>query len=212
MGRRQCRHGRGSERRVIPLTPLVERYRGLQSKSEAERLQEAEYFAQAPAELARELEDSALAFASYSNLEEPFHPTARTEGEAPNRVEATHHFALALKQQGRVHPRDGSAERLSAGDWEPKELAAEQLAFDYVEREVTVTRTTRAEWSDGSAGRRRFSLDLLLSAIDGRVPIATEVKIGGDRALPLFQVAPLTAIADTEERLPGTSPGTRGRS
>ena len=170
-----------SEKRIIPATPLYLRYRGLAETDEAMRLAEAEHFAARPDELASELSASVAHFTPYDNRPEAFFDKPRPDREAPDGpIKATHHLASRLEKAGRIAPREG--ERLTAETPDSVvPVPAEQLAFDYVEREVTVTRTTLAKWEHGPQGGSRFSLDLLLSAVDGRAPIAAEVKIGTDK-------------------------------
>ena len=169
-------------KRVIPATPLFLRYRGFKETDEQQRLAQALHFAEHPQELAREFAESVEHFGSYDNRQEPFYDKRGADPISPGgRIGATHHLAFGLggKRNGRT---PGEGDRLAVSLPESVvSVPAENLGFEYVEREVTVTRTKLAEWEHGQHGRSRFSLDLLLSAVDGRVPVAAEVKIAGDR-------------------------------
>jgi hypothetical protein len=72
---------------------------------------------------------------------------------------------------------------------------AEDLAFDYVERELAVTRTKNGVWEHGAADRSRLDLDLLLASHADRTPIAAEVKIGDDADRYYALVQTLAAVA-----------------
>jgi hypothetical protein len=134
-----------------------------------------------PSLLVRRLRQSIQAFSG--PIEEPFHSSARTD---PNKSR-TRVAEIKNTIQFAAHICDG--EPVSVGN-------AEQLAFRYVDREISPLRT---QLTDKKVRSPRRSLDLLLAnAHDGR-PIFTELKIAGDR-LPYFALVQLLAL--TSDLLP----------
>jgi hypothetical protein len=74
-------------------------------------------------------------------------------------------------------------------------VAAADLAFDYVERELTVTRTTNGRWEHGLPGSNKLTLDLLLAEHASRTPIVAELKIGDDKDLYYALIQALACLA-----------------
>jgi hypothetical protein len=158
-------------------TPLHRYYNVLkEGLDEGEQTALAETHAENPSPLVRRLRQSVAAFTE--PIEEPFHPSGKAdpkERRTPvDEIKKTIEFA--------AHICDGRTIAVENAD---------QLAFRYVDREISPLRTKLAEEEDRSPRR---SLDLLLAnAHDGR-PIFAELKIGGDRPT-CFALVQLLALA-----------------
>jgi hypothetical protein len=188
----------GPEKKVIPATPMYLRYRCFAQTSKGERRAQAEYFAyDQPRELARQFAASVRHFETYDNVAEAFvnapHALAAPgQGRAGDTKEVANRVAAA----GTVVPREPDGGRAGPAPVPPVTCPdASQLAFDYVERELTVTRTTNGIWEHGLAGASRLDLDLLLASASDRTPIGAEVKIGDDKDRYYALIQTLAAIA-----------------
>ncbi len=170
--------------RTIPTTPLVKRYRGLGPKSQAERLEEARDLLEGPETLASEFAASVERFSAYDNAAEHFYPPSRAQRTASNVVGRTNDIVLPLRDRGGLKPVD-APDRLVDHDAGERVTAvrADDLACDYVDRELVVQRTTSpAAWDDGASNRGGGTrLDVLLADRADRTPIVGEVKLPGDR-------------------------------
>jgi len=168
---------------VIPTTKLYRRYDFLSCTSLGERRAQAEWFAGTPGELAKQFEQSVNHFAPYDNRSTLFFEGEHDELPiTPLPITTTPQLAARLRHQGSLVPREPAGGRTRPDA--PKGLGrvpASALRFEYVEREVTLTRTLGARWEHGPDGSSKFTLDFLLRACDGDVPVATEAKIGGDK-------------------------------
>lgn len=160
-------------------TPLHRYYNALALKGgldEGEQTALAEAHAKDPSSLVRRLRQSVEAFTE--PIEEPFHPSGKADPKQRrtpvDEIKKTIQFAAQI-----CDGRPITVENTN------------QLAFRYVDREVSPLRTKLAEEEDRSPRR---SLDLLLAnAHDGR-PIFAELKIGGDRPT-YFALVQLLALA-----------------
>jgi hypothetical protein len=185
-------------KKVIPATPMYLRYRFFAQTSKTERRAQAEYFAyDQPGELARQFAASVRHFESYENIAEPFVNAPHALGApALGRARDTKEVANRVAAAGTVVPREPAGGRSGPAPVGPVTCpAAAQLAFEYVERELTVTRTTNGVWEHGLPGATRLDLDLLLACAGDRTPIAAEVKIGDDADRYYALVQTLAAIA-----------------
>jgi hypothetical protein len=185
-------------RKVIPATPMYLRYRFLAQTSKGERRAQAEYFAdEKPKELAKQFGASVMHSEPYENVAESFvdEPHALS-APTPGRAKDTKEVANRVASAGTVVPSEPAD-----GSFGPAPVApvtcpdAVDLAFEYVERELTVTRTTNGVWEHGLSGASRLDLDLLLVSRGDRTPIAAEVKIGDDKDRYYALVQTLAAIA-----------------
>lgn len=185
-----------SNARVIPRTERMHRYQRLRKKPQAERLDEAQRLVADPHELAAEFAASVQRFASYDNLTDHFYPPDRAEHEFREELERTNDLVLRLQAQQQVTPVD-AAERLTTHDAGQDVVAvpASALAFDYVDRELLVQRTTSpARWDDGKPNRGGVRLDVLLCDREVRTPIVGELKLPGDMD-PFFALVQALACA-----------------
>lgn len=185
-----------SVKRIIPITPIMLRYQTLRKMSQAERLAEANRLLDEPWELAGEFAQSVLQFSAYKNLKDHFYPPARAKRDFADEVKRTNDLVLRLEDQKHVVPVDaptritvhGAGPRVSA-------VPAALLAFDYVDRELLVQRTTSpAQWEDGTHNRGGVRLDVLLADAADRTPIVGELKLPGDMD-PFFALIQALACA-----------------
>jgi hypothetical protein len=185
-----------SAKRIIPITPVMRRYKALRKMSQQERLDEASRLVAHPAELADEVAASVAHFTPYCNLNEHFYPPDRAEREFGDDVKRTNDLVLRLAEQQRVVPVD-APERLTTHDAGQSVAAvpSAQLAMDYVDRELLVQRTTSpAEWEDGTHNRGGVRLDVLLADAADRTPVVGELKLPGDMD-PFFALVQALACA-----------------
>ncbi len=154
--------------RVIPYTKILDLHRQVRSWSRAERRQEAQALAADPVPLAEAFSESVAEFAAgYANPDEHFLPTSTRKPlpASPSVLVDTDTVASA------IFDADG-------GDVDRRRP---DLSYVYVEREVSVLRTTGdATWDKpngaGKAGRSLLP-DLLLANRHDRTPIIGEVKV-----------------------------------
>jgi hypothetical protein len=183
--------------KVIPATPLFERYRFFGYTTKRERLAQARHFANHPSELAAQFAESVKLFSEGYESDESFFDRRDGHPPRPGPIKHTIDVALRLETAGRiscVEPADGREAPLPESP--VVSVPAEDLAFEYVEREITVTRTTGgARWSNGTPGNSRFSMDLLLVDHKDRTPIVTELKIGDDKDAYYAFVQALACLA-----------------
>jgi hypothetical protein len=186
------------ERKVIPATPMYLRYRSFAHTSKGERRAQAEYFADDnPKELANQFRASVQHFESYENIAESFiNAPHGLSAPSSGRAEGTPEVANRVAAAGTVVPRERTSGRTGPAPVAPVTCpSAGDLAFQYVERELTVTRTTHGVWEHGPAGRSRLDLDLLLVSPADRTPIAAEVKIDDDADRYYALIQALAAVA-----------------
>jgi hypothetical protein len=182
--------------RVIPITDIMLRYQALRGMSQAERLNEARRLVDRPEELATEFAASVAHFESYANLEDHFYPPERAVRGFAEDVKRTNDVVPRLEAQRYVAPAD-SPWRLVDHDAGPpvKAVPAAELAFDYVDRELLVQRTTSpARWEDGGRNVGGVRLDVLLADAADRTPIVAELKLPGDMD-PFFALIQALACA-----------------
>lgn len=150
---------------TVPRTPMYDRYKKLPT-GRRERLSQAEALAADPAELARDFAETIAEFeAGYDHRDEPFHSGRADGATVADTIARTPDLALRLRDAGGLAVEDRP-----------------ELSFDYVERELAVTRTTgRATFPDGTSAGKPLVADLLLANRSDRTPIIGEVKIGIDK-------------------------------
>lgn len=183
-------------KRIIPITPIWRRYQSLRKASQQERLAEAQRLVEHPDELAHEFAASVAHFASYSNLEDPFYPSGRTDHKYAVEIGRTNDVVLRLAAQKRLAPTDAPS-RLTEHDAEAAVSAvpASLLACEYIDRELLVQRTNSpAEWEDGTRNVGGLRLDILLADVVDRTPIIGELKLPGDMD-PFFALVQALACA-----------------
>jgi len=151
---------------VLPYTPMYELYREVNKLSRKARRDRANRLAEDATELVNAFAESVTSFSTYRNIEEPFLPTTARKGlpePPPSSINRTEDLVAWLAH----------ANRCDVPGWP-------HLSFDYVEREVSVVRTTEKARFAGhpelSAGRALVP-DLLLVNRQDRMPIVAEVKI-----------------------------------
>lgn len=145
----------------------MDRYRRLRNMPQAKRLQEAEHLLAHPEELAKELAISVESFSTYDNAGEHFYDEAvRPKREAAGGFRRTNDVVIPLEKGGTVTPVD-SPNRLRTEDPRLGDVPPEALAFDYVDRELLIQRTTSpAQWEDGRPNRGGLRLDILLATTE----------------------------------------------
>jgi hypothetical protein len=152
----------------IPVTPLVEEYRGLLKLSQAERLDRAEQLIRRPGSLIKAFRDSCRQFASFEHVDEDFYdevPPRKPLPAKPKGLDSTVEVAARLSGRG--------AKRV---------LGDDRLSFVYVDRELVPARTkSGAVFADGKSIRSGLRLDLLLANRDDGTPIIGEVKVAQDK-------------------------------
>jgi hypothetical protein len=172
--------------KVIPITPLYERYRALRRAHQAERLTYAREVLANPSWLAEEFVTTVALFGDYDNAEQPFYGK-RVKHRFGPALEATKDLVLRLEKLRRVEPTD-AADRLTGPSGHPEviNVAAADLAFEYVDRELLLQRTlSPARWDNGASNRGGIRPDILLANAQDRTPIVAELKLPGDMD-PLF--------------------------
>jgi hypothetical protein len=183
--------------RIIPVTNIMRRYQLLRKMHQADRLKEAKRLVEHPEGLATEFAASVAHFARYTNPTEHFYPPERAKREFGENVTRTNDLVLRLeKNQSQPIPVD-APHRLMQHDAgstvTPVPVA--QLAFDYVDRELLLQRTTSpAKWEDGTHNRGGVRLDVLLADLADRTPIVAELKLPGDMD-PFFALVQALACA-----------------
>jgi hypothetical protein len=182
---------------VIPATAMYHRYRFLAYTSKEERRAQAEHFADNPRELAKQFGASVRHFEPYNNVAEPFtYAPHAISSPSPGPARDTKEVANRIAALGPVHPYEPATGRQAPAPQAPVTCpGASALGFDYVERELTVTRTTNGTWEHGLRGASRLDLDLLLASHTDRAPIAAEVKIGDDKDRYYALIQTLASIA-----------------
>jgi hypothetical protein len=186
--------------RIIPITPLMRRYQQLRTVGQHERLTEARRLLEHPEELAAEFSASVQHFSAYRNVNEHFYDAnaakRRAQHEPGATLKRTNDLVLrlqALAPGTGVHPVD-SSDRLQADDG-LCDVPADDLAYEYADRELLTQRTTSpARWEDGTTNRGGVRLDVLLANLNDRMPIAAEVKVGRDMD-PFFALVQALACA-----------------
>jgi hypothetical protein len=182
--------------RLLPTTPLLARYRQLRNASEKRRLEYAQALLGNPSPFGVEFKETIQRFTCYRNAGEPFYRTARTVkvGEGFGR---TPDVILRLEPLGVIKPTD-SADRRSLATGPIVDVPASELAFEYVDRELLIHRTTSpARWDnqpDKRSARGGLRLDVLLAANRERLPIVGELKTPGDMD-PFFALFQALACA-----------------
>jgi hypothetical protein len=167
--------------RIIPITPIMGRYRQLRTMSQHDRLRQAKHLVKHPEELATEFAASIAHFEPYKNIADHFYPP-RLDPKISEDVKCTNDLVLRLKAQPTVVPVDSPTRRREheAGPVVTA-VPASRLACDYVDRELLVQRTTSpGEWEDGTRNRGGLRLDVLLADAADRTPIVGELKLPGD--------------------------------
>jgi hypothetical protein len=185
-----------SAKRIIPVTPIWQRYQELRGMPQKQRLAQAWQLVEQPEELATELLASVVAFTPYENAEERFYPPPRVQRQFAEHIKRTNDVVLRLEAQGHLEPTD-APERLSEHDADQTVTAvpAARMACDYVDRELLVQRTASpAEWSDGRRNIGGLRLDLVLADSADRTPIVGELKLPGDMD-PFFALIQALACA-----------------
>jgi hypothetical protein len=173
----------------------MKRYRELRSMPQVRRLQEAGHLLERPEELAKELAISVERFSAYDNARDHFYPDTRAKREAAADLTRINDLVLPLEKGGTVRPID-SPSRLTTDDSRLIDAPADVLAFDYVDRELLVQRTTSpARWEDGRLNRGGLRLDILLATQEEpRTPIVAELKLKRDMD-PFFALIQALACA-----------------
>ena len=157
-------------------THLRRYYDALDALQEAEQTRLAEMHADDPRPLVHRFRESLKTLEQYPDLSaEPFHDGKRKAPSAPpvpvDSIVSTLDFAGHLADR---QPRDVKN--------------GEELAFEYVDREIFLLRSTDA------ARAASRSLDLLLINAGDKTPVLGELKIRGDR-LPYFALVQLLMYA-----------------
>lgn len=182
--------------RIIPITPIWDRYLRLRNRSQQARLAEARRLIEYPEELATEFAVSVAHFDSYVNIQDGFYPSKRPNHAFAKELKSTKDLILRLKEQNRIVHTD-APNRLTKHDVGTAVTAvpASSLACDYVDRELLVQRTTSpAQWEDGSRNVGGLRLDLLLADSADRTPVVGELKLPGDMD-PFFALIQALACA-----------------
>jgi uncharacterized protein (DUF2249 family) len=162
-------------------TPLHRHYDMLKDGlDEGEQTRLAEAHQRDPAPLIQWFRESVAAFAA--PIEEPFYPSSGLRKDPADPKYRTRVTEINSTIKFAAHICDGRPLAVENAD---------QLAFRYVDREISPLRTKLSEKMDRFPRR---SLDLLFAnAQDGR-PIFAELKIRGD-SLPYFALIQVLALA-----------------
>lgn len=159
-----------SVRPVVPYTPILALHHDVRGWSRARRLAKAKEWADDPRGLIDCYVRSVEEFSAYDNRAEHF--LSLTRGGESRRVPLPEPPPQVIRTTDDLVSWIAREGGFDLGD---------HLAVDYVEREVSVIRTTnRARWDDpaahGSAGRALLP-DLLLATRPDRAPAIGEIKI-----------------------------------
>ena len=167
--------------KIIPITPLYQRYRELRGAHQAERLAYARDVLANPALLADEFVTTIAVFGKYNNPEQPFYGK-RTKHEFGPALESTNDLVLRLDALRRIDPSDATDRLTGAtGHRDVIDVPPADLAFEYVDRELLLHRTlSPARWDNGDANRGGLRPDILLANAHDRTPIVAELKLPGD--------------------------------
>src|SRR5205085_2481124 len=77
-----------------------------------------------------------------------------------------------------------------------RDVVGDELAFEYVDRELLLHRTlSPARWDNGKLNRGGIRIGILLATCTERVPVVTELKLGGDMDPFFALVQALTGAA-----------------
>lgn len=169
-------------KRVIPRTQLFEDYGKLRKQNQAQRMKRAEEVLADPETFAAMFEASRQTFSAYENAGDAFFPQRKKKHTAGKGLKRTPDVILRLEEVDSVIPTDGpNRQALGAGHRKLRDVAASELAFEYVEREILVHRTkSPARWSDGARNRGGLRPDVLGATTNERVPVMGELKTPGD--------------------------------
>jgi hypothetical protein len=165
-------------RRASLPTPIVELYDEVHAKnvSREQKLAIAREFVAHPELLAAKFGKSVERMTAFIPNHESFYRRRKHYEVTGDTVKRTLDLALRLRDMGTCAPVAGRgeplllAEGLSAPGVRP--VAADELEFEYLDRELVATRTTGCVEREGTAVR----LDLLLADVRDRTPIVAEVK------------------------------------
>ena len=184
---------------VIPATPIVELYDTLHAKgvSRKERLRRARAFVADPASLAELFWQSVLALGDYLPNHEGFYTSRHHYAVGEKKASSTTDLALRIRDCRGLAPQAAARAGTPAATVPGvAAVTADQLACEYLDREIVATRTTGHASHGGTAVR----LDLLLrNATDG-VPVVAEIKRTADsnptdpHATPSTDMDPFAAL------------------
>ena len=164
---------------VVPSTPIVQLYDSLHAKgvSREKRLRRAREFVADPASLAELFWRSVLALGDYLPNQEGFYTSRPHYAVADKKPSSTTDLALRIRDGRGLAPRAvGSGVTPAATVPGVTAVSADQLACEYLDRELVPTRTT----GDASHGGTAVRLDLLLRNVVDGVPIVAEIKRTAD--------------------------------
>lgn len=189
-----------TDRRVVPITPLLLRYQRLAKGKEADRWEEARRFEQDPdgylETFATDFGESVLHFSRYDNAGEGFHDPR----EEPDRIAAddwsnTFDLVKDLREPELTVTPIEDGNRVAVKSELLEDVPADNLKFRCIDYEPLIHRTTRSTWEDGRQAVGGVRIDLLLIAGEPELATVGELKIGDDKDpfFALFQA--LTGVA-----------------
>lgn len=185
----KCWHREGATLRPVPADflnaryPMVALYRRLAQPDQG-RLELAKRLLATPSVVAEAFKQTIKAMSLYDN-NEPFYQRRREHRPAAT-LAATKDLALRLGPRATGHGVAGAADL---------GLAPGALDFSYVDRELLVTRTTKAHRDPGfTPPEQGLRLDVLLASLD-RSPIVGEIKIKRDRDLSYALIQALACVS-----------------